>query len=195
MHHLPVWLTVVDDSLLIIQFFTPTNQGEWWCASNPFPLFLIIVSTETRWTNINGPNRRDVWYFKCCSHSECSFTQFNWVQLRKIYSLFHSTIVSSQCERLCSAHVSLVVSIPVLVYFRTTTETPLTKLNRLKRSEIWHCKWFGTPECIITQLDWLKLRKIYFSFHSFNFTSQREWWCRIETSTTNLYGFKCIQFC
>lgn len=134
MHHHPVWLTEVDDNLFIIQFFTPTNQGEWWCASNPFPLFLIIVSTETRWTNINGPNRRDVWYFKCCSHSECSFSQFNWVQLRKIYSLFHSTIVASQCERLCSAHVSFAIATIVVVYFRMATVTPLTKLNWQKRS-------------------------------------------------------------
>ena len=35
-------------------------------------------------------------------------------------------------------------------------ETLITKLNGLKRSEIWHCKWFGNTECSITQFDWLK---------------------------------------
>lgn len=156
MHHHPVWLTEVDDSLFIIQFFTPTNQGEWWCASYPFHPFLIIISTETSWTNINGPNRRDVWYFKCCSHSECSFTQFNWVQLRKIYSLFPDTVHASQCERLCSAHVSLVIVTIVVVVFRMTTETPLTKVNVLKRSQIWHYKWSSILECIVSQFDRLK---------------------------------------
>ena len=130
----PVWLIEVEEDLLIIQFLTPTNQGEWWCATHPFPPFLIIISTETRRASFNGPNRRDVWYFKSCSHSECSFTQFNWVQLRKIYSLFPDTVHASQCERLCSAHVSLVIVTIVVVFFRMTTETPLTKVNVLKRS-------------------------------------------------------------
>ena len=85
MHDHPVWLIEVDDSLLIIQFYTHTNQGEWWCATHPFPLFHIIIPAEAVWTNINGPNWRDVWYFKCCSHSECSFTQFNRVKLRNFY--------------------------------------------------------------------------------------------------------------
>lgn len=161
MHHHLVWLTEVDYNLLIIQFFTPTNQGERRCSAHPFPLFLIIIPTETRWADFNGLNWRDVWYFKCCSHSECSFTQFNWVKLRKIYSLLYPIIHASQCEILCSAHISCIIVTIVVVFFRMTTETPLTKVNWLKRSEIWHFNRSSITECIVSQFDRLKLRKVY----------------------------------
>ena len=157
MHYHLVWLIEVEEGLLIIiQFFTPTNQGKWWCVTHPFHIYIIIVSTETRWTDFNGPNWRDVWYFKFCSHSECSFTQFNWVKLSKIYSSLYLIIDASQCEWFCSACISLVIVTIPDVLFWVTTETPLTKINWLKRSEIRHFEWSSACKCIVAQFDWLK---------------------------------------
>ena len=171
MHYHPVSPIEVEIDLFSMYKFNTTNQGEGFC------------SIETTLTELNGYKRSEIWQFKWFCILECIITQFHRLKLRKIYSSLHLLNYTNQREWWCPSVIPI------------TTETPLTKLNGYKRSEIWHCKWFGIQECIITQTNRLKLRKIYLSLHSLNYTNQREWWCPIETILTNLNGFKCFRFC
>ena len=78
----------------------------------------------------------------------------------------------------------------VIISIEVTTETPLTNIKRLKRSKIWQLDWCCQSECLITQPNWLKLRKTYSSVSTFIHTNQWEWWRRIETILTNVNRLK-----
>ena len=114
--------------------------------------------------------------------AECSFTKSNCMQLRKIYLSLHSLNHTNQREWWCPSTAIVI-----------TTETPLTKLNGLKRSEVRHFKWLRILECVVIQLDWLKLKKTYSSYYTLNNTNQGEWWRSIETLLTNINRLKRSQ--
>ena len=137
-----------------------TNQGEGVC------------SIETLNTKLNGLKRYEIGHFKWLGILECIVIQLDWLKLRKTYFSLHSFIHTNQGE-----------------WWRRI-ETILTNVNRLKRSEIRHFKWFGILECVVIQFDWLKLRKTYSSYYPLNHTNQGEWWRSIETILTNVNRLK-----
>ena len=126
-------------------------------------VFRIIVASKTPSTKVDWLERREIWHLKWWCIHKCFFSQYNRFKLRKIYSLFPLYYHTNQCKR-CS-------SIP------ETNETGWAKLDWMKRSEIWHFKYFRPWEWIITQLDRLQFREIYSLFHTFNHTNQWKWWC------------------
>ena len=185
MLHYPVWLIEVEEDLFITSF-TQLYQ------STRMMMLRHVLCDLRQWNHRNTPDQtqgiQEKW--------DLTFQMIRYYGMHNhpiwligvevdlfLTSFFNYT---NQREWWCSA-MYFVISV------NETTETLLTKLKGYKRSEIWHCKWFGILKRFITQFDWLKLRKIYFSLHSLNYTYQREWWCRIETTTTNINRFKRFQ--
>ena len=136
-----------------------------WLKRSEIRHYERVGSLECAITKLNGLKRSEIWHWEWFGILECIFIEYHWLKLRKVYSSFHSIIYTSQWEW-CSYVANAI-----------TTETPLAKLNGLKGSEIWHWKWFDNTKWTSTKFDWLKLREIYSSFHSFVHTSQWECCC------------------
>ena len=126
------WLTEVEEGLLSMYKLNTTNQWEWWRR------------IETILTNVNRLKRGQISHLKWLGILECVVIQLDWLKLTKIYSSYYPINRTNQGEGVSSI------------------ETILTNVNRLKRGQIWHFKWLGILECVVIQLDWLKLRKVYY---------------------------------
>ena len=141
-----------------------TNQWEWICSASIVIMVIgfIKIACKAFLTNINWLKWREIRHWES-GIMECIVTQFYWLKLRKIYSSLSLNIHTNQWEWRCSAFVVIIVT----VLANIACKAFLSNINGLKRRETWHFKRPCSFECPISQFYWLKLRKIYSSFLSF----------------------------